>query len=186
MANLIRCKACGYVTKEGTIKDICPACGVPAKMFEPYTDPVSEKRRLILGLHLHPIMVHFPQAFAITLFLLAVLSYFAPTAIKEALFNSIQVISFLLPYFAVLSIITGLFDGKIRFRKVTTPFLKKKIILGALLLIISIALAFIAFSGGLQASPMREYFTMLTIIAVALGAGLGLLGGHLMEAKFPG
>jgi uncharacterized membrane protein len=186
MANLIRCKACGYVTKEGTIKDICPACGVPAKMFEPYTDPVSEKRRLILGLHVHPIVVHFPQAFAITLFLLVVLSYFAPATIKEALFNSIQVLSFLLPYFVVLSIITGLFDGKIRFRKITTPLLKKKIILGVLLLIISIALAIIALSGQLPTSPMREYFTLLTIIAVALGAGLGLLGGHLMDAKFPG
>lgn len=186
MAKLIRCKACGYVTKEGKIKDICPACGVPATMFEPYTDPVSEKRRIILGLHIHPIMVHFPQAFAITLFLLAVLSYFAPGAIKEALFNSIQVISFLLPYFVVLSLLTGLFDGKIRFRKVTTPFLKKKIIIGLLFLIISIALAFVAFSGQFPASPIREYFTLLTIIAVACGAGLGLLGGHLMEAKFPG
>ena len=148
MANLIRCKACGYVTREGKIKDICPACGVPAKMFEPYTDPVSEKRRLILDLHIHPIMVHFPQAFAITLFLLAVLSYFAPPAIKGMLFNSIQVISFLLPYFVVLSLLTGLFDGKIRFRKVTTPFLKKKIIIGLIFLITSIALAFVAFSGG--------------------------------------
>ena len=128
-------------------------------MFEPYTDPVSEKRRMILGLHIHPIMVHFPQAFAITLFLLAALSYFAPLAIKEALFDSIQVISFLLPFFVVLSLLTGLFDGKIRFRKVTTPFLKKKIIIGPLFLIISIALAFVAFSGGLPASPVREYFT---------------------------
>ena len=186
MANLIRCKACGYVTKEGKVKDICPACGVEAKMFEPYTDPVSEKRRIILGLHIHPIIVHFPQAFAITLFLLAVLSYFAPTAIREMLFNSIQVISFLLPFFVALSIITGLFDGKIRFRKVTTPFLKKKIILGVLLLIISIALAFVAFPGRLTAPPIREYFILLTVIAVACGAGLGLLGGHLMEAKFPG
>ena len=186
MAKLIRCKACGYVTKEGKIKDICPACGVGAKMFEPYTDPVSEKRRIILGLHIHPIMVHFPEAFTITLFLLAVSSYFSPGTIKEALFNSIQVISFLLPFFVVLSIVTGLFDGKIRFRKVTTPLLKKKIIIGALLLIISIGLAFVAFSGGFPASPTREYFTALTIIAVACGAGLGLLGGHLMEAKFPG
>ena len=186
MAKLIRCKACGYVTKEGKIKDICPACGVPATMFEPYTDPVSEKRRIILGLHIHPIMVHFPQAFAITLFLLAVLSYLAPLVIKEMLFDSIQVISFLLPFFVVLSLITGLFDGKIRFRKVTTPLLKKKIILGLIFLITSIALAFVAFSGQLPASPFREYFTLLTIIAVACGAGLGLLGGHLMEAKLPG
>ncbi len=145
MANLIRCKACGYVTKEGKVKDICPACGVPAKMFAPYTDPVSEKRRLILDLHAHPIMVHFPEAFTITLFLLATLSYFAPGAIKEALFTSIQVISFPLPFFVILAIITGLVDGKIRFRKVTTPLLKKKIIVSVLLLIISAALGFVAF-----------------------------------------
>jgi len=186
MTNLIRCKACGYVTKEGKIKDVCPACGVPAKMFEPYTDPVSEKRRMILGLHIHPIMVHFPQAFSITLFLLMVLSYFTPVKIEWMLFDAILVVSFLLPYFVILSIITGLLDGKIRFRKVTTPLLKKKFILGVLLLIISIILAFVAFSGGFPASPLREYFTLLTIIAVACSAELGLIGGRLMEAKFPG
>jgi hypothetical protein len=130
--------------------------------------------------------VHFPQAFAITLFLLAVLSYVASPAIKEALFTSIQVISFLLPYSAILALLTGLFDGKIRFRKLTTPFLKKKIIIGLLFINISIALAFLAFSGGLPTSPIREYFTLLAIIAVVCGAGLGLLGGRLMEAKFPG
>lgn len=133
MANLIRCKACGYVTCEGKIKDVCPACGVPAKMFEPYTDPVSQKRRLILGLHIHPIMVHFPQAFTVTLFILAVLSYVTPPAIKESLIVSIKVISFFLPYFIILSLLTGLFDGKIRFRKLTTPFLKRKIVIGLLL-----------------------------------------------------
>jgi uncharacterized membrane protein len=186
MASLIRCKSCGYVTKEGKVKDICPACGVPVKMFESYTDTVSEKRRLLLGLHIHPVIVHFPQAFTVTLFLLAALSYFAPASIKEPLFNSIQVISFLLPCFVALSIITGLLDGIIRFHKVTTPFLIKKIILGVLLLIISIALPFAAFSEKFPASPVSEYFTLLTIIAVLCSVGLGLIGSRLMEAKFPG
>jgi hypothetical protein len=188
MANLIRCKACGYVTEEGTVKDICPACGVPAKMFEPYTDPVSEKRRRILGLHTHPIMVHFPQAFSITLFLLVVVSYFIPVKVVWTLFDAILVISFLLPYFVILSIITGLFDGKIRFRKITTPLLKKKIILGVLLLITSIAISFVAFSNLLlvMALPIYEILTMLTIAAVACCTGLGLIGGRLINAKFPG
>jgi len=186
MVRLIKCKACGYVTHEGKIKDICPACGVGAKMFQAYTDPVSEKRRMLIGLHSHPIMVHFPEAFSITLFLMGALSYFAPGAIKEALFVSIQVISLPLPFFVILAIITGLFDGKIRFRKVTTPLLKKKIIIGVLLLIVSIALAFVAFSGELSSSPLRECFILLTIIAVACGAVLGLIGGNLMDAKFPG
>jgi ribosomal protein L37E len=186
MANLIRCKACGYVTKEGKIKDVCPACGVPAKMFEPYADPVSEKRRQLLGLHIHPIMVHFPQAFAITLFLLMVFSYFASIKIKWILFDAIIVISFLLPCSVILAFLTGLFDGKIRFRKLTTPFLKRKIIIGLFFLIISISLAYLAFSEGLSASPLHEYFILLTIIAVACGTGLGLLGVKMLEAKFPG
>ena len=59
MANLIRCKACGYVTCEGKIKDVCPACGVPAKMFEPYTDPVSEKRRRFLASIFIPLLCIF-------------------------------------------------------------------------------------------------------------------------------
>jgi hypothetical protein len=186
MTNLIRCKACGYVTREGKVKDICPACGVQAKMFEPYTDPVSAKRRLILGLHIHPIMVHFPQAFAGTLFLLTALTYFIPAAVKEILLHSTQVLSLLLPFVVLFSIITGLFDGKVRFRKVTTPFLKRKIILGFLFLIVSIALAFMALSIGFPASPVSGYFTLLTIIAVACSAGLGWVGGLLGEAKFPG
>jgi len=186
MANLIRCKACGYVTKEGKIKDVCPACGVPAKMFEPYADPVSEKRRQLLGLHIHPIMVHFPQAFAITLFLLMVFSYFASIKIKWILFDAIIVISFLLPCSVILAFLTGLFDGKIRFRKLTSPFLKRKIIIGLFFLIISISLAYLAFSEGLSASPLHEYFILLTIIAVACGTGLGLLGVKMLEAKFPG
>ena len=186
MGNLIRCKACGYVTKEGRIKDVCPACGVPAKMFEPYTDTISQKRRLFLGLHIHPIMVHFPQAFSITLFLLMVFSYFAPIKTKWILSDAIIVISFLLPYCVILSIATGLFDGKIRFRKVTTPLLKKKIILGVLLLITSIALAFVSFSEQLTASPACEILTLLTISAVSCCTCLGLIGGQLMDAKFPG
>ena len=186
MIRLIKCKACGYVTQEGRIKDVCPACGVPAKMFEPFTDPVAEKRRRILELHIHPIMVHFPQAFSITLFLLIILSYFTSVKIKGILFDAIIVISFLLPCFVVLSIITGLLDGKIRFRKVTTPLLKKKIILAVLLLIISITLAFVSFSGQITASPTYCFFTLLTILAVACSAGLGLIGGRLINAKFPG
>ena len=186
MANFIKCKACGYVTREGKIKDVCPACGVPAKMFEPYTQPLSEKRRRIIDLHTHPIIVHFPQAFSLTLFILAVLFIIAPVPVKDALCYTMKVISFSLPFFVVLSFLTGLLDGKTRFRKVTTPFLKKKIIIGLIFFITSIALAFVAFSERLPSSPIHEYFTVLTIIAVACGTELGLIGGHLMEAKLPG
>jgi O-antigen/teichoic acid export membrane protein len=186
MGNLIRCKACGYVTKEGKIKDVCPACGVPAKMFESYKDPLSEKRRGIIDLHTHPIIVHFPQAFSLTLFMLAVLFFIAPAPVKDALCYTMKVLSFFLPFFVVLSFLTGLLDGKTRFRKVTTPFLKKKIITGLIFFITSIALAVLAFTEQFPSTPTLGYFTLLTIIAAGCTVLLGFIGGRLTEAKFPG
>ena len=186
MANLIKCKACGYVTKEGKIKDVCPACGVPAKMFEPYADPVTEKRRRILRLHIHPIIVHFPQSFVFTLFVLAVLSFVAPPQINGSLHCTIQVVSSALPFFLILALLTGLVDGKTRFRKLTTPFLKKKFILGLSFLFTSILIAAVAFALRLSSVPVMALFTVLTIIAVGFSITLGLIGSELMEAKFPG
>ncbi|MCK7505218.1 MAG: hypothetical protein MZV70_14775 [Desulfobacterales bacterium] len=100
MANLMRCKACGFVTDQGNIKDVCPACGVPAKMFEPYTNPVSLKRRKILDLHTHPVLVHFPQAFALTLVSPVLLRFFCSAgSAGNAWIRTIKVLSVLLPFF---------------------------------------------------------------------------------------
>ena len=186
MASLIRCKACGYVTVEGKIKDVCPACGVPAKMFEPYQDPITGIRHKILGLHIHPIIVHFPQSFAFTLFVLAILSFVAPPQIYGVLNCTMQVISSALPFFLILALLTGLVDGKTRFRKVTTPFLKKKIIFGLSFLFISILIAAVAFALQLSSVPVMVLFALLTIIAVGFSIALGLIGDELMEAKLPG
>lgn len=186
MANLMKCKACGFITDQGKIKDVCPACGVPAKMFEPYTHPVSLERRRILDLHAHPVMVHFPQAFALTLFLLSVVLFFTPANIQGDLDSTVKVLSFLLPFSVVGAIATGLMDGKLRFRKVTTPLLKKKIILSMVFFITSIALAALALSGRLMTFPTHLIYSLLTIIASLCGALLGLIGGKLLDAKFPG
>ena len=186
MANLIRCKACGYVTYEGKIKDVCPACGVPAKMFEPYTDTVTEKRRKILRLHIHPIIVHFPQSFAFTLFVLAVLSFVVPPQINGVLNCAMQVISLVLPFSLILALLSGLVDGKTRFRRVTTPFLKGKIIFGLSFLFTSILITTIAFALRLSTVSAMALFAILTIIAVGLSIALGLIGSELMDAKFPG
>jgi len=186
MANLVRCKACGFITDQGKIGDICPACGVPAKMFEPYTHPVSLKRRRILDLHTHPVMVHFPQAFALTLFLLSFFAFFVPINLQESFFSTIKVLSALLPFFVMLAIATGLMDGKLRFRKVTTPLLKKKISLSLVFFITAIALATLALSGQLLIFSTHITFLLLTIIVSVCGALLGLIGGKLLDAKFPG
>ena len=33
---LFICKPCGYVMKESELEDVCPACGLPKKVFEQY------------------------------------------------------------------------------------------------------------------------------------------------------
>ncbi len=186
MDNLMKCKACGFVTDQGKIRDVCPACGVPAKMFEPYTHPVSLKRRRILDLHTHPVMVHFPQAFGLTLFGLSFLAFFVPAAILEAFSSTIKVLSVLLPLSVIPAIATGLLDGKLRFRRVTTPMLKKKIILSLSFFIVSIILAALALSGQLLAPSTHLFFMLLCLIVSVCGALLGLIGGKLLDAKFPG
>jgi hypothetical protein len=160
--------------------------GVPAKIFEPYQDPVTEKRRRILKLHLHPIIVPFPQSFAFTLFVLAVLSFVVSPQINGFLTCTMQVLSSALPFFIILTLLTGLLDGKTRFRRVTTLFLKKKIILGLSFLFSSILIAFVALVLRPSSVPAMALFTLLTIVAVGISIALGLIGDELIEAKFPG
>ena len=186
MANIVRCKACGFVTDQGNVKDLCPACGVSARMFEAYTHPVSLKRRRILELHTHPVLVHFPQAFALTLCLLSFAILIAPAKIQGDLHSTIQVLSFLLPFFLVGAIATGLMDGKLRFRKVTTPLLKQKIILSLVFFTTSIMMTALALSGQLRSSPIHIIYILLSLAASICGALLGLIGGKLLDAKFPG
>jgi len=186
MPNLIRCKACGYITNQDNVKDVCPACGVPAKMFEPYTHPVSLKRRRILDLHTHPVMVHFPQAFALTLCGLSFFAFFITGTVQETLASTMKVLSALLPFFTILAVATGLMDGKLRFRKVTTPLLKKKIILSLIFFVVAVILAALALSGQLLTFPTHLVYFLLTLVASLCGALLGLIGGSLLDAKFPG
>ena len=186
MVTLMRCKACGFITDQKKIKDVCPACGVPARMFEPYTDPLSLQRRRILDLHTHPVLVHFPQAFALTLFLLSLALFIAPAVFQEMLSSTITVLSVMLPFFVLAAIVTGLLDGKIRFRKVTTPLLKKKIILSIIFFISSLAMVALVLSGQPFKFSTHIMYTLLTMVIALCGALLGLIGGELYDSKFPG
>lgn len=186
MAGLIKCKSCGYVTEEGKIHDVCPACGVPAKMFEPFADPVSPQRRMILKMDIHPIMVHFTVAFTFSLLLLTAGAFFIKGRLLDDIFITAKVIAFFLPITAVLSFAAGLFDGKIRFRKVTTPLLKAKIAASIVFFLLSIAYFLLLLKFGFSGLPGLGIMT--GVISAALGhvVFLALIGTSLLEAKFPG
>ena len=57
---LVRCRPCGYVMKKSELDKVgvCPACGLPHTVFEPYREKVSANRLFILGLDIHPIVIH--------------------------------------------------------------------------------------------------------------------------------
>ena len=187
MRTYVRCKACGYIMETGRLKERCPACGVPAKQFEPYEEKVSEKRKRILDLHIHPVIVHLPQAFSAFLVVLAaVLALLGEGDLRRTFLSCARVLAGVLPLSVVAAFAAGLLDGKIRFRRVTTPILVRKMVTGALFFATSFAAAFLALFTGLDGASGLLPFAVLSLLSLGTASLLGVWGSSLMNAKFPG
>lgn len=185
MKNEVRCKACGYIMAEGKLKDVCPACGVPKTSFEPYKEVLSQKRRFILDLHIHPIVIHFPQAFASITPLLIIAGVFITCSCADMLLSTATVLIYLLPFTVAASIIAGLIDGKTRFKSLSTIVLKQKIIIGVLLFILSIIMAICTYIYPITSSSFILVL-ILSIACIACEIALGQIGNKIMEPKLPG
>ncbi len=181
MQERIICKACGYVMEQRTLKDKCPACGVPSKMFVPYTERISPPRNRVLQLDLHPILVHFTQAFSLTLPALCLIAWAFLPAQPNPVTGAIGVLSVALPFVVLLTFLAGMLDGKIRFRRLTTPLLQTKLVWGALLFVLSCALLAAALL-----HPSLPLMLALSAPAAICSSYLGLLGVRMINAAFPG
>jgi len=181
MKELVRCRPCGFVIEADKLGDVCPACGLPRKVFEPYRERVSRNRLVLLNFDLHPIVIHLSQALVIAIPLLAIVTnlfkQFQPEILKNVLAFSV----FVFPFTLIMAIITGVIDGLTRFKTLATPILRVKIIFSLIILMLSVALFFIA---------PRENLYILTIVLsiLSLGAGfqLGLWGKKLINVILPG
>ena len=69
---------------------VCPACGMPAGAFEPYRERVSDYRKLILDLDIHPIAIHLSQTFVGLAPLLIILNMIFPNLFSEGEFPSLS------------------------------------------------------------------------------------------------
>ena len=181
MKELVRCRPCGFVMEAGKLGDVCPACGMPRKVFEPYRERVSRNRLTVLNFDLHPIAIHLSQALVIAIPFLVIMTnlfkQFQPEILKSVLVFSV----FIFPFTLVLAIITGIIDGLTRFKTLSTPILRVKIIFSLIILSLSVALFFIA--------PQRTLFLLTIVLSIlALGAGfqLGLWGKKLINVILPG
>jgi hypothetical protein len=181
MKELVRCRPCGFVIEADKLGDVCPACGMPRKVFEPYRERVSRNRLRLLNLDLHPIAIHLSQALVIAIPVFVILSSFfkdfQPEVIKNVLIFSI----FIFPFTLVLAIISGIIDGLTRFKTLATPILRVKIIFSIIILVLSV---------GMLISAQHENLYALTIVLsiLTLGAGfqLGLWGKKLINVILPG
>ena len=184
MTSFLRCRVCGFIIKEGKLGYRCPACGVPRTAFEPYDDKITEKRRKILDLDIHPVIVHFPQAFSIFILFLTIIIIIFPGFLRSEILCSIPILALFLPLVVAGAIFSGAFDGKTRFKKLNTPHLIKKIIYGTIFFALSIPLAIFSFF-----AITSEIGLILVLIfslgCVICGTILGLIGKTLRNAKVP-
>ena len=163
------------------LTDVCPACGLPRKVFEPYREKVSRNRLILLNFDLHPIAIHLSQALVIAIPLLVImksfLSSFQPEMIRNVLLFSV----FVFPFTLVMAIITGIIDGLTRFKTLATPLLRVKIIFSFIILTLSIIIFFVA--------PNEKNYILtliLSILSLAAGVQLGLWGKKLINVILPG
>jgi len=181
MKELVRCRPCGFVIESDKLGDVCPACGMPRKVFEPYRERVSRNRLILLNFDLHPIVIHLSQALVIAIPLLAIITnlfkQFQPEMLNNVLMFSVVVF----PFTLILAIITGVIDGLTRFKTLATPILRVKIIFSLIILSLSIALFFVAPKSNL-------YLLTIALSILSLGAGfqLGLWGKKLINVILPG
>lgn len=185
MKKLIKCKVCGFIMEEKDLKDVCPACGVPKTAFIDYKYTISEKRQEKLNLHIHPITVHFPEAIAVFTVGFLVLSLIFSGNLGNNFFITVKILSIFFPITILIAILSGIYDGKIRFKKLSPPYLKIKIYLGSILFVSSILTALLlqfSFSslGG------KLLVLVLTFANLVINIVLGKMGGKLIDSKMPG
>jgi uncharacterized membrane protein/rubredoxin len=185
MASLVRCKACGYIMDGSKVKDSCPACGLPKTVFEPYNKKISPGRKLLLDQHIHPVAVHFPQ---VLLFLAAFmpLCFMAAGEPYRSEFAIIAKWSILaLPWTVLLGFVTGLMDGKMRFKKLGTPLLIRKMVAGIIFQVLSFVIFAVYCLYGF-AGQAPWLIVVLSVVSLPFAIYLGKAGSSLFTAVMPG
>ncbi len=186
MNKLYKCKVCGFVTKRKILQNLCPACGFKGKIFEEFEPTISPKRRKAIELHAHSALVHFPIAVITYIFIinLFILTKIIPW--HSVFVASLKAMVWLLPFVTLIGMLSGLYDGKLRFKKINTPLLKKKILLSVLLIVISTSLFVLQFVLELDPSFYNLLILAFSIVLFGIVTILGLIGGTLLGSKVRG
>jgi len=165
----------------GKLKDVCPACGMPAKAFEPYRERVALNRLFVLSLDLHPIAIHLSQTFVFLIPGLIIFTKLFP-GIQNVLFTHvIQFSIYAFPLTLISAILTGILDGLFRFKTLTPPLLRLKILFSSIIIVLASSMFFVAKDGNYGTVTV-----LLSLGCLICAVRLGLLGKHLIDVILPG
>jgi len=184
MKEYLRCKACGFIMGKDGAPDVCPACGVSKKVFEDYKYNISPRRKLIMDINIHPIMLHLPQAITGLIPFFGLLSLITDAGWGIKFLYTLEIITYLLPLSVLAATLTGMFDGRNRFKKLSTPALKKKMILASVLLLLTLAMPYLVYTVGIKDALFP--LIGLSFITLANEAMLSKIGIKLIFAYLPG
>ncbi len=178
---LVICRPCGYVMKESDLGDVCPACGLPRSVFEPYRERVSANRLFILALDIHPIAIHLSQTFVALTPVLILFHWLFPDFQLNIVQSVISFSVYMLPLSLIASTVSGILDGMTRFKTLKTPLLQSKIIYSIIILILSFGQWFTT------TDTVFNWPTfVLSIVIFACAVKLGLMGKALLNVILPG
>lgn len=182
---LVRCRPCGYVMKKSELDKVgvCPACGLPHTVFEPYREKVSPKRLFILELDIHPISIHLSQTFVAMIPGLMAIHLLFPGFIPNILKPVIDFSICVFPMTLILAFSSGILDGMTRFKTLDTPLLKSKIYFGTTILLLSLVMLFTFIF-------MHEKYALIDLIlglaSLYCAVKLGMMGKKLLNVILPG
>ena len=90
------------------------------------------------------------------------------------------------PIAAIFATLTGMIDSKLRFKRIRTPLLKKKLVLACFFILISISLFVFHNFLELNQSTNKIIVLICSIILLGIATPLGLIGGRLIDSKVRG
>jgi rubredoxin/O-antigen/teichoic acid export membrane protein len=172
MASLVRCRACGYVMEERKVGRVCPACGLRRSVFQPYEDKISPTRRFLLN-------------FASILPPLVAVNLLFPRLYGQELTGVICFTALVLPLTSLGALASGLFDARLKLKRLGTPALIRKASIGSSLLLLSGANGLLVAFRGFQ-SEARIYVLAISLACFVCAVLLGMMGKRLIPVMMPG
>ena len=193
-----RCLVCGHVHEGEAPPAHCPLCKAPASQFAELdakgnpikkggatttTAPMGKKpgilARILMGLHVHPILAHFPNGILpmVVVFMIGSIFLEYDIFVGHSTFFSLLFVLVTMPF--VLA--SGFLEWKGRYQGARTVLFAIKIFCGFLALACLAALVlWHILVPDVMSSPFRLFYFIIAVIMLMAVAIAGHLGGHLV------